>query len=244
MIKRIIKNLIHRSGYRLASLNEKPYVNVHTMDDGLARFAERGGQVSTVVDVGASDGRWSRDCMRHFPEASYLLIEAQAGHTAGLDATIGEHANAAYVLAAAGKTEGKVYFDDEELFAGVAIENPLDSKKLIEVKMTSIDKQVHERGLKAPFLIKLDTHGFEIPILEGAAKTIPQCSLIIIECYNYQITGESLKFHEMCRYMESLGFSVIDIADLMLREKDRTFWQMDIFFVPSDSPEFGYVKYK
>lgn len=40
------------------------------------------------------------------------------------------------------------------------------------VPATTIDLEVAERGLQAPFVIKLDTHGFELPILNGARGTL------------------------------------------------------------------------
>jgi hypothetical protein len=66
---------------------------------------------------------------------------------------------------------------------------------------------------------------------------------VIIETYNYQLTGDSFRFWELCSYMDQLGFVPIEMVDLMLREYDHSFWQMDTFFIPVDSKEFSYNKY-
>ena len=91
--------------------------------------------------------------------------------------------------------------------------------------------------------VKLDTHGFEVPILIGAAETLKQANVVIIEVYNFKLTEPCLRFHEMCTHMESLGFRCYDMADPMLRQRDRALWQMDLFFAPSASPIFRYGSY-
>ncbi len=242
-MKKLLKKIIQRLGYKLTSLQEIPYINEFTTEKGLARFVERGGMINTVIDVGASDGRWSRTCIKYLPLSNYLLIEAQDPHIKNLEEIKNQFQNVDYIIAAAGNYEGEIFFNNEELFGGIASDKPFDDN-CISVKVTTIDYQVEERKLIAPFLIKLDTHGFEVPILEGALKTIYNAGLIIIECYNYQITDKSLKYYQICKYMEEHGFSCIEVVDLMHREKDGTFWQMDIFFVPSNSVEFNYIKYK
>src|SRR5438045_994862 len=68
----------------------------------LDRILSRGMTINTVVDIGASNGMWSESVMLHFPEAKYLLVEAQEVHEAELKTFVASHPNAAYVLKAAG----------------------------------------------------------------------------------------------------------------------------------------------
>jgi len=243
MLKRIVKRILARLGYRIASVNEAPAINKFTTEEALKRCIERGLKINTVIDVGASDGRWSRTCLKYFPEASYLLIEAQDAHKEGLQQIKSEFKNVNYVLAAAGDREGEIYFNNEDLFGGIASDKPFDSN-CIKVKVTTIDKEVKALQLKGPYLIKLDTHGFEVPILNGALETIKNTELFIIETYNYKIAANSLRYFEMCQYMENIGYSSIEVVDFMLRVKDASFWQMDMFFIPSNRYEFDYISYK
>jgi FkbM family methyltransferase len=213
------------------------------MAGGLQRCLDRGLNVNTIIDVGASNSSWSRMCMEYYPNAKYLMIEAQDAHKNDLEKLKTENNNVDYVLAAAGNREGTIYFDNESLFGGLASETPFE-KNCIEVPVTSIDKEIKKRNLKPPFLIKLDTHGFEVPILEGAQDALKQAELVIIETYNFQLNNDSLKYYQMCKYMEDLGFSSIEMVDSMLRLFDKSFWQMDTFFIPSNSKEFNYRGYQ
>ena len=212
------------------------------MHNALARCKERGLGISTVIDVGASDGRWSHECMKLFPDANYLLVEAQEGHKPALEEFKNTRDNVDYVLAAAGAKKGTIYFDAGDLFGGLASETPVE-KNGIEVPMVSLDEEIESKDLTGPFLLKLDTHGFEIPILEGAKEIIRNSKLVIIETYNFKLTEDSLRYWEMCEYMEKLGFLPIEQVDFMLRNYDKAFWQMDTFFIPKNHDAFRHNKY-
>ncbi len=240
MIKRIIKDLLRKRGYEIKKIGQKTIhapKNKFSMEEGFKRCLKRGIKINTVIDIGASDGRWTEVCMKYYPDANYLLVEAQQDHLAGLNACKDRNSKIDFVLAAAGREEGTIYFENSNLFGGLASEIPLGDN-CIKVPVISMDVEIGKRKLNGPYLLKLDTHGFEIPILEGAKEVIQAAELIIIEVYNFQLTSDSLKFWEMCSYMEKLGFSPVELVDLMLRKNDEAFWQMDIFFIRSNSPLF------
>jgi hypothetical protein len=90
----------------------------------------------------------------------------------------------------------------------------------------------------------LDTHGYEVPILEGATETLKNTNLLIIEAYNFQIAHKSLRFWELCSYVEKLGFLPFNMVDFMHRSKDNAFWQMDIFFLRAEHPVFSSNTYE
>ena len=105
--------------------------------------------------------------------------------------------------------------------------------------MTTVDAQIRIRQLRGPFLLKLDTHGFEVPIFEGASETLRQTALIIVETYNFHLNAGTLRFPEMCDYLAKKGFRCIDMSDPGYRPKDGTFWQMDLYFAPENDPVFA-----
>jgi FkbM family methyltransferase len=205
-----------------------------TLDGALDRLRHRNIEVSTVVDVGASDGRWSAEMMRVYPKAAYLLIEANEVHEPALARFRERHPNVQYTIAAASDSVGEVYFDGSDAFGGVASVEEIPG--FVSMRATTIDAAA--KGLHAPFLIKLDTHGHEVPILNGGANTIAQASALVVECYNFQVTPEALRFHEMCDFLGRRGFRCIDAFDLMYRPGDGAFWQMDLLFVRETRREF------
>lgn len=247
-MKKLIRKIFNKMGYNIVPLATPPAAapaqkNPLTMDGMLKRCKEKNIEFKTIVDVGASNGMWAKSCFRFYPNSYYLMIEAQDVHLDGLNEFKSTHPNSDYVLAAAGSKEGEIYFDISDPFGGLASETPLEGKTA-RVKVTTIDLEVERRKLAGPFLVKLDTHGFEIPILEGAAETLKQSNGVIIEVYNYHLTNDSLLFYEMCAYMDNLGFRPLDMADAYLRLYDDSFWQMDLLFVPKTRREFSYNQYK
>src|SRR5262245_55477633 len=61
--------------------------------DALRRARSGGVDVRQIVDVGASNGSWTRDCLSIFPEARYLLIEPLPIHAAELASLRARHPN-------------------------------------------------------------------------------------------------------------------------------------------------------
>jgi len=209
----------------------------------LDRILSRGMRIGTVVDIGASNGMWSASVMPYFPDAQYLLVEAQDVHLPELKKFTARHPNAHYVLKAAGEKAGTIYFDGDEPFSGQAMtERGRDG--LIEVPVCSIDEEIAARALPCPYLLKFDVHGFELPILKGARETLKNTALLVMECYNFEIAPESLLFHDMCRWFHDRGFRVADISEPLWRPGDHVLWQMDIFFVRADRPEFRQKSYR
>lgn len=214
-----------------------------TLEGALARAQQRGLKIDTVIDIGASSGIWSKVCLHYFPAAYYFLIEAQGSHEPKLQQFKRQHPRSDYVISAAGDSLGEIHFDATSLFGGVA-SREVGGGKQISVPMNTVDNLVRERRLKPPFLLKLDTHGFEVPIFEGATETLRETSLIIVETYNFQLSEGALRFPEMCVYLETKGFRCIDFSDLMHRQRDGAFWQWDLYFLPATDPVFSSNTYE
>ena len=228
-------------GYELRS--RQPVGNPLTMDSALERACARGLDVQTVIDIGAASGKWTRKAVRLFPNAHFLLFEPLEERRAELEALRSELPRAEFLIAAAGDQVGEAALTVASDLDGSGIyDNPSPNAR--PVPLTTLDAAVQERKLRGPYLLKFDTHGFELPILAGASEVLHQTALIIMEVYNFQLTKQCLRFHEMCTHLDTLGFRCADLADASLRPKDRLLWQADFFFLPKSSPLFEYPAYR
>jgi FkbM family methyltransferase len=140
-----------------------------SMQGALAQLKRLGFRPQTVIDVGVA---WqTNDLYREFPDTEILLIEPQAEFEPNLKKICMEY-KAQYILAAAGAKPGKAVFN-------VHPEQPDGSSLLKEVEgasvdgvprdvtVVTIDQVCAEKGLKGPYLLKLDVQGAELQVLEG-----------------------------------------------------------------------------
>ena len=205
------------------------------MEAGLRRVGAWIDRVETVIDVGAAAGNWTRAALLRFPAARFLMVEPLSERVAELNGLCAEAKRAELVSAVAGRSRGEVGFRVAPDLDGSGVEAGAGGATRM-VPMTTLDLEVAERKLRGPFFIKLDTHGFEVPILEGATAILPETAGLVIEAYNFQLTPESLRFHELCAWMSERGFRVADLLDPLRRPADGILWQMDLVFVRKDHP--------
>lgn len=244
MIKRIISKIIRSAISNYEYAKKVAFVSMSTTH-ALKRSAVRGVAINSVLDVGASNGSWSLEARLCWPDAHYHLIEANAQHKQALEAVCSSTPGFSYVLAAASDEPGTVFFDGSDAFGGLAMKGESQSKRSDRtMPAITLDGEVKSRGLSGPYLVKLDTHGFEVPILNGAKEVLAEANLVVIETYNFQLETDSLKFWQICQFMDDLGFAVIDISEPLWRDYDSALWQFDLFFVPKTRQEFSYNKYR
>jgi FkbM family methyltransferase len=239
-IGKVINSILAPAGYRVERIRRKKLPvgqNQVSQQAALARVVQRGLEINTIIDVGASNGQWTRQVHPFFPAARSLMVEANPVHADSLRKFKAEVSYANYVMAAAGDTTGEIFFDAGDPLGGLASHTPL-AVPTITVPVTTIDALVQEHGLPPPYLIKLDTHGFEVPILRGAEEALRQTNLLFIETYNFRLNPTSLKYYELCELLSTWGFSTIDFCAPLWRSLDESFWQFDLLFIPDDRPEF------
>ena len=104
----------------------------------------------------------------------------------------------------------------------------------IEVPVTTLDAYLLAHGGGRPRVVKIDTEGFEYPVLRGFARTpgeVADPPVLIVEIAPgaYRRFGASLE--DLYGFMEALGFSAYDITlsrSVDVRTLDRT---TDVVFV-------------
>lgn len=239
MLRKLIRKFLTPAGATAGEESSPEWQVFHlaSTKHALERITRRGIRIGTVIDVGASNGCWSEACMHYLPDAQYVLVEAQEKHVQELEVFCKRHSNARYFLAAAGNEDGFCYFDDSDPFGGLAA-NEANEKCIKKLPMVRLDTVVVRDLLQGPFLLKLDTHGFELQIIKGAEKLLCNAELAIIEAYIFRLNDKALLSHELCAEMDKRGFQLVDFSEPMWRSKDQALWQWDLFFLKKTNPVF------
>lgn len=212
-----------------------------TMPAQLKKLRKYIGDNCTVIDIGASHGIWTEIAMQFFPDSKFFMIEARKEHENGLK-NVCRQSRSEYVIAAAGNKVGEVNFNiTEDLYGGGASHEVFCENNSV-VQMVSVDYCIKTFKLKPPYVLKFDTHGFELEILDGAAETLENTKAIIMEMYNFKL-GEGLLFPDMCKHLEGLDFRCAMLAEPLSRPCDGALWQMDLIFVRNENAIFKNIAF-
>src|SRR5215469_9322617 len=160
---KVLSQRIQALSAQLNQLNDQPQMT--TRDHALRRLLGHQISIATLIDVGASNGFWSKAFARYFPGRHHLLVDANAFHLEELKKVCRQNPKWQFALTAVGDTTGELYFDASDPLGGVLSATPW-TKDYRPCPVTTIDHLVEKYPLPGPFMIKLDTHGVELPILE------------------------------------------------------------------------------
>ncbi len=213
----------------------------------LARLQQHDLGIRSIINIGAGSGGDTDFVQRAWPDARTLLIEMDAGFEADYVALKSKLPNLSWAICAAGPHDGVGRMQKSDLGGvGGAIDLDGGSEAGAPVQFKRIDTLVREHGLDGPFFLRFDTHGFELDVLAGAAETLANTALIMMEVYNFKLRftgGNNLTFDEMSLHMKSLGFRCVDICDPLYRPGDLALWQMHLFFIRADHPLWADASY-
>jgi FkbM family methyltransferase len=213
------------------------------MLDALQRVNAHQFQVNTIIDIGASNGKWSLMAINTFPGCKVFAIEPLSEQKTALDKLKKTKISFNYASCVLGASDGNsVTINVSPDLDGSTVGGSGGESRLVVER--TLDSLAKEYSLLGPYILKFDTHGYELPIIKSAELVLRETNVVIMEVYNFNFVDHALRFHEMCSYMESLGFRCYDMADPMLREHDRSLWQMDFFFCRQNSSIFDCQSYR
>jgi FkbM family methyltransferase len=209
-----------------------------TLASAVDRLVKHQLTMKQMISIGAGSGSDSIYLSRRFGNVPVLMIEAQSEHEPALAQLKRTHPEVDYCLCAATATDGEVAFSAQSLTGGAVVAEGAGTRR---VPARRVDSIVVERRLSGPFFLKFDTHGVEVDILQGAAGTLANTSLVMMEVYNFKLNfvqRKNLTFWEMIPYLQERGFRCVDFCDPLFRPGDGVLWQMQMFFIRADHPVF------
>lgn len=205
------------------------------MIGGMSRIKDLGIEPTLIVDIGAAKGSWTKNALDYWPESVYKLIEPIREQIDMMPKSISNNAKVEIIEGAVGEKTGTVSFSITEDLDGSGVYGEGENNRMVNVNnLDEICKDSH-----GSFVLKLDTHGYEIPIFEGAAKTLKYTDAIIVEVYGFYVSPTGKLFHELSDYLMDKGFRLYDIVDVMRRQNDNAFWQADAIYLRADHMVFN-----
>ena len=199
----------------------------------LTGLASRGYAPACVLDIGAGSGHWTKEALRVWPKARYVLFEPLRERQAALEELRNLHSNVDYILAGASDGPGRlslgIYPDrlDESSFCYDGPENRA-------VDMVTVDDLMRQGRFPQPQFIKIDVQGFEIKVLTGAAAAMAACDLILMEMHFYRFAPSMVLLHEVIDWMARRNFLPYEVVEVLRRPYDGAMGECDMLFARKD----------
>ncbi len=198
------------------------------------RLAQKGWQPASVIDVGAYQGEWTRLVRRVFPSAPVLMVEAQEQKRPYLDRVCSDLPDVQYVRAMLAATSGKemAFFEMETGSSAFPERSNAPRRETVQSSRT-LDEVA--ATLAGPIFLKIDVQGAELEVLAGGERILSRCELVQLEVALLPYNEGAPTLLEVVSQMDDRGWVPFDIAGFS-RPNGRDLAQIDLLFVPRDSP--------
>jgi FkbM family methyltransferase len=217
-----------------------------SMRNSLKVFLANGPIPNTVIDVGAAYG--TPDLYSNFPDAHLVFLEPLKEFQYDLQSIKDSRGKCTIIQAGASSKTGKGLINVHSDLVGSSVFFERNEEVDIngiqrEIDFIRLDEMAIDLRLEPPYLIKVDTQGSEMNVIEGASSILESTCGIIMELSLFEFFEKAPLFHEVVTYMQSLEFIVYDIVELKYRPYDSALGQVDVLFVPINSNQRKFQGY-
>ena len=237
-LKRLLQAGLGRFGYRLVRLDGAPLPNA--LPHFFSMIKKLGFAPRHVIDVGANKGNWTREAIKFFPSASYILIEPQdclKVHVRDLIAC----GKVRWINAGASDRSGRSLFyisDNDESGSFLPPEPParVAVGQPVLVELRTLNEIVASGDAPLPDMVKIDAEGLDLRVLSGASHLVGKTDIFFLEAAVVCRAGFQNTLLEVVRRMADSGYTLIDFTHLNRSPKYGVLWLCEAVFLRNGSP--------
>lgn len=180
----------------------------------LQQLKSGGFEPRVIYDIGSCVLHWEKEARRLWPDATYVLFEANSDVEFlydGYDYFIGVLGNK--------DNEPVRFYQNDFLLGGNSIYRELGfdgtgkhypSDAYMMKTMRTLDSVVKEYGFPLPDLVKMDVQGAELDIVAGGAETLKHAQRMILELQHTNYNDGAPKANEVLPVLEKHGWNCCD----------------------------------
>jgi FkbM family methyltransferase len=205
----------------------------------LGRIVDTGVKLEQIVDVGASDGTWTRKCLGVLPQADYFLVDPLIENQSSLETLCAESSNVSFWSGALGQATGVLdLFVHGDQSSFMPSQFGVGGQDAREVEIRTLDSFLETGRLQPPSFIKADVQGFEVEVLKGARRCLESTELLLLEVSFQCVYDKAPLAHEVISFVAEQGFQIYDICSYIQRTRDGVLMQSDLLFAKCNSALF------
>jgi FkbM family methyltransferase len=186
-----------------------------------------------ILDVGASNGRWTREFVKIFPGATVFLFEPGTAYTDEMRVTLNSHERLKLFPIALGEKDGPVTFHVHPDPQGSTTVDWQEGNFATPttVPMRTIDSLMKEGAISSPDLIKMDIQAGELAALKGAVATLPRVRALHLETWIKQAYGGKVPLLvDIMSFLRPFHFRLFDVGT-QFRHDDGSLYSIDACFI-------------
>jgi FkbM family methyltransferase len=216
------------------------YFDVPTAERSLQKMHRLGFRPSCAVDIGAYRGEWTVLAREIFPDASFLMLEAQDKQEPVLSAVkqqLGLGVDYRIALLGPENRDNVIFQELTSAPTGSSMLSyrPTGETRQVKRRMQTLDTILTETGIAKADLVKLDVQGYELEVLKGARNFLKYGSVIMMEVSVIELYENNPLLQEVLAFMLQNSFVPYDISGIMRRPGDGILAQIDMAFVSMKS---------
>lgn len=242
MIKKIAVKLFHKLGYEIHKIYNESSNDVqndifylhNSMKEALTHLKKSNFNPDLIIDVGAAN--CTPPLLEVFPETEFLWIEPLIEFKNDLE-KLKLKFKGDYIIGAADLKDGKSVLNVHENLLGSSLLKEVDGaeadgkERIIDTFRIDNLPKFTNNVPPQNILLKIDTQGAELNVLEGCSTILKYIEVIILEVSFFEFQIGIPIFHDVVKYMKDKGYVAYDIFDGHLRPLDFALAQKDILFV-------------
>ena len=174
-----------------------------------------------IIDVGAYDGKTSQIFSKALPDINILAFEANPEVFKTAQKNLEQHSKIQIHNYAISDKNEKMSFhvtankvssslnsiDPTEIIAE-DYKTELSITQKVEVEARKLDDLTTSKNI---LLLKIDTQGHELQVLEGATETLKRTRFVLVEMSNHKLYVQGCKYYEVDEWLRKNNFNLANI---------------------------------
>ncbi len=201
----------------------------------LSRLQKLGYSPANIFDVGAYEGQFSIMANQVWKNAPICCFEGNIEKEQVLQNNL-KHIESVHLFnLLLGDTNETVDFFVQETASSVLEEHTEQNFRKTKAQMKRLDALIQESKIPVPDFLKIDTQGYEYPILLGLGDYLKEVNIILLETNFIDIHKNVHLVSDIVGLMSENKFVMYDITEIHRRPLDEAIFQVDFIFVKEDA---------